>query len=56
MKTQDRMSRAANRRQLYTSLNELAAPMEGKLDKLQRGVYECCIHGAMEHFGIERRT
>jgi hypothetical protein len=37
----------------YKSLNELAAPVEGKLDLDERSHYECCIHAAMEHFGIE---
>ena len=30
--------------------------MEGKLDKQERSLYECCIHEAMEHFGLEKRT
>jgi aminobenzoyl-glutamate utilization protein B len=37
----------------YKSLNELAAPVQGKLDSQERSQYECCIHAAMEHFGIK---
>lgn len=36
----------------YKSLNELAAPVEGKLAANERSHYECCIHAAMEHFGV----
>ncbi|MHC4178981.1 MAG: hypothetical protein ACYSWU_15820 [Planctomycetota bacterium] len=37
----------------YKSLNELQTPPEGILDAQERSHYECCIHAAMEHFGIE---
>jgi len=37
----------------YKNLNELAAPVQGKLDSRERNQYECCIHAAMDHFGIK---
>ena len=37
----------------YKSLNELEKPPGGELLPNERHHYECCIHGAMEHFGIE---
>ena len=37
----------------YESLNALDAPPGGMLDEEARHDYECCIHGAMEYFGIE---
>jgi aminobenzoyl-glutamate utilization protein B len=37
----------------YESLNELTAPVQGRLDSKERSQYECCIHAAMEHFGIK---
>jgi aminobenzoyl-glutamate utilization protein B len=37
----------------YESLNELTAPVQGRLDSKERSHYECCIHTAMEHFGIK---
>jgi aminobenzoyl-glutamate utilization protein B len=37
----------------YKSLNELPKPPGGELVPEDRHHYECCIHGAMEHFGIE---
>jgi aminobenzoyl-glutamate utilization protein B len=39
--------------QPYKSLNELPKPPGGELEPDERHHYECCIHGAMEHFGIE---
>jgi aminobenzoyl-glutamate utilization protein B len=40
----------------YKSLNELEAPPEGKLDPVQRRHYDCVIHGALEHFGIDEHA
>ena len=37
----------------YKSLNDLETPPEGVLDTQERSHYECCIHAAMEHFGIK---
>lgn len=37
----------------YESLNVLDAPPGGMMNENARSDYECCIHGAMEHFGIE---
>jgi aminobenzoyl-glutamate utilization protein B len=37
----------------YKSLNDFEKPPEGALDAQERHHYECCIHAAMEHFGIE---
>lgn len=37
----------------YKSLNVLEAPPGGILDQKEKLHYECCIHAAMEHFGIE---
>jgi len=37
----------------YQSLNELDGPPEGRLDEVALEDYECCIHAAMEHFGLE---
>ncbi len=37
----------------YKSLNDTKASPRGKLDMQERSHYECCIHAAMEHFGIE---
>jgi aminobenzoyl-glutamate utilization protein B len=39
--------------QPYKSLNELPKPPGGELIPEDRHHYECCIHGAMEHFEIE---
>jgi aminobenzoyl-glutamate utilization protein B len=39
--------------QPYKSINELPKPPGGELIPDERHHYECCIHGAMEHFGIE---
>jgi aminobenzoyl-glutamate utilization protein B len=36
----------------FKSLNVLKAPPGGILDQQHRHHLECCIHGAMEHFGI----
>jgi len=38
---------------IYKSLNELAKPPGGELIPDERHHYECCIHGAMDHFGIK---
>ena len=40
----------------YKSLNELEKPPGGELLPRERHHYECCIHGAMQHFGIEEPT
>jgi aminobenzoyl-glutamate utilization protein B len=40
----------------YKSLNDLEAPPEGALDAQERHHYECCIHTAMEHFGIKENA
>jgi hypothetical protein len=37
----------------YKSLNESKTNPQGKLVGQERSHYECCIHAAMEHFGIE---
>jgi aminobenzoyl-glutamate utilization protein B len=37
----------------YKTLNELEKPPGGELLPDDRHHYECCIHGAMEHFGVE---
>ncbi len=37
----------------YKSLNESITNPQGKLAGQERSHYECCIHAAMEHFGIE---
>lgn len=37
----------------YKSMNVLEAPPGGIMEQGQRHHYECCIHAAMEHFGIE---
>lgn len=37
----------------YKSLNESDKPIEGYLDDTERSHYECCIHTAMEYFGIK---
>jgi aminobenzoyl-glutamate utilization protein B len=37
----------------YKSLNVLDAPPGGMMDDEARHDYECCIHGAMAHFGIK---
>ncbi len=37
----------------YKSLNDSKESPRGKLDMQERSHYECCIHAAMEHFGIE---
>ena len=39
--------------QPYKSLNELPKPPGGELLPQDRHHYECCIHAAMEHFGVE---
>jgi aminobenzoyl-glutamate utilization protein B len=39
--------------QPYKSLNELPKPPGGELLPQDRHHYECCIHAAMEHFGIK---
>ncbi|MBX7433680.1 amidohydrolase [Mycobacterium sp. Y57] len=39
--------------QPYKSLNELPKPPGGQMLPDERSHYECCIHGALEHFGIE---
>jgi aminobenzoyl-glutamate utilization protein B len=38
----------------YKSLNELDAPPAGRLDEVAVEDYECCIHAAMEHFGVDK--
>ena len=38
---------------VYKSLNEAEKPIEGYLDDTERSQYECCIHTAMEHFGLK---
>ena len=38
---------------IYRSLNELEKPPGGELLPEERHHYECCIHAAMEHFGME---
>jgi aminobenzoyl-glutamate utilization protein B len=40
----------------YKSLNELDAPPGGRLDEVALEDYECCIHGAMEHFDIKENV
>ena len=40
----------------YKSLNELPKPPGGELLPQDRHHYECCIHAAMEHFGIEEKS
>ena len=37
----------------YKSMNVLDACPGGIMDRGYRHHYECCIHAAMEHFGIE---
>ena len=37
----------------YKSLNELESPIGGTLEAEERHEYECCIHAAMEHFGVK---
>ena len=37
----------------YKSLNELDAPPGGRLEEVALEDYECCIHAAMEHFGVD---
>jgi aminobenzoyl-glutamate utilization protein B len=39
--------------QSYQSLNQLPKPPGGELLPDERHHYECCIHTAMEHFGID---
>jgi len=39
----------------YKSMNVLKTPPGGKLDREDRHHMDCCIHAAMEHFGIEER-
>ena len=39
--------------QPYNSLNELRKPPGGEMLPDERSHYGCCIHGALEHFGIE---
>lgn len=38
--------------QPYKSLNELPKPPGGEMLPDERDHYECCIHGALEHFGV----
>ena len=38
---------------IYKSLNKLEKPPGGELLPDERHHYECCIHAAMEHFGID---
>jgi aminobenzoyl-glutamate utilization protein B len=45
--------RKQNKGQSYQSLNELPKPPGGELLPDERHHYECCIHTAMEHFGID---
>lgn len=40
----------------YKSLNVLDAPPGGIMDDEARHDYECCIHGAMAHFGIKEHV
>jgi aminobenzoyl-glutamate utilization protein B len=40
----------------YKSLNDSKTNPQGKLAGQERSHYECCIHAAMEHFGIEEST
>ena len=40
----------------YKSLNVLDAPPAGAMEDKDRDDYECCIHGAMEHFGIKENA
>jgi hypothetical protein len=37
----------------YKSLNVLDVPPGGMMEDKDRDDYECCIHAAMEHFGIK---
>jgi aminobenzoyl-glutamate utilization protein B len=37
----------------YKTLNESKTNPQGELSGQERSHYECCIHAAMEHFGIE---
>jgi hypothetical protein len=39
--------------QVYKSLNELPKPPGGELLPEERQHFECCIHAALEHFGID---
>lgn len=38
----------------YESLNVLKSPPGGVMDRGHRHEYECCIHAALEHFGIKQ--
>jgi aminobenzoyl-glutamate utilization protein B len=40
----------------YVSLNELEKPPGGELLPDERHHYECCIHAATQHFGIEEKV
>ena len=40
----------------YKSLNELPKPPGGELVPDELRHYECSIHAAMEHFGIEEKS
>jgi aminobenzoyl-glutamate utilization protein B len=37
----------------FKSLNDSKTNPQGKMSDKEKGHYECCIHGAMEHFGIK---
>jgi aminobenzoyl-glutamate utilization protein B len=37
----------------YESLNDFETSPLGKLDTAETQNYDCCIHAAMEHFGIK---
>ncbi|MHA7774111.1 amidohydrolase [Roseibium sp. M-1] len=45
--------RKQTRGQPYVSLNELPKPPGGEMIPSERHHYECCIHAAMEHYGID---
>lgn len=49
---QDDFAKQLNGRK-YKSLNEFATSPLGKLDIEETKHFECCIHAAMEHFGIK---
>lgn len=37
----------------YQSLNDSPSNSGGRLDDAERHQYDCCIHAAIEHFGIK---
>jgi len=40
----------------YQSLNDSPINFSAKLDDAERHQYDCCIHAAIEHFGIQEHN